>query len=103
MLWATLRNRVKNEVLPLPLLYALQDESVENELRKLLENRRSKVKIERIAKLALCTRQVQALKKEMATIVQDEIVALEALQTNKSLFKLLLRLPPHLTEAATKI
>ena len=61
-----LRNRIRNECVPIPVLYALQDPTVRNEISSLLEKPRlTKTGAEKIAKLVLHSEQIQELRKRM--------------------------------------
>jgi geranylgeranyl pyrophosphate synthase len=89
---AELWHRVRNETLPLPLLFALQDESVKNEILGLLHERMTWSRTERILDLALSTKQVRRLKREMRLRAKNEETALNALQGDAASFVLLLHL-----------
>ncbi len=89
---AELQNRAKNEVLPLPLLYALQDTAAKKQVETLLKGRLTKQKTRKIADLALKTNQVQILKKEMLTMARNEANLLKTIKGNTSELKLLLKL-----------
>ncbi len=87
-----LQNRAKNEILPLPLLYALQDPATEKQVETLLKGRLTKQKTEKIVALALKTKQVQTLKKEMRVMAKKEANLLQALKGDTHSLELLLQL-----------
>ena len=87
-----MKNRMKNEVPPLPLLYALQDVTVKPELTSLLQGRMTKQKAERVAEIVFGTEQVQELEKEMLSMKKIEEKLLETIRGKKEPFKLLLQL-----------
>ena len=89
---AELRNRWRNEVLPLPLFLAFHDESAKHEILGLLEQRLTNKNVKKINAAVLKTKQVTDLKVEMQLIAQKEEAALEALNCNREPFKMLLRL-----------
>ena len=86
-----LANRLKNEIMPLPLMYALEDVSVKKQIMALLQGRMTKQKAELVAELAMKTEQVKKLKKEMRSMVVAEEKLLEPIKVNVDVFKLLLR------------
>jgi len=85
-----LENRMKNEVLPLPLLYALQDPSANVKLISLLQGRIKKQIVKRIDELVLETERVQKLEAEMLLTKEREEKLLNTLNGNMEPFKLLL-------------
>ena len=87
-----LRNRVKNETLPLPLLYALQNESAKQKLLALLRSSITIERTERISELSLGTKEVRGLIKEMESIARNEQTTLKIINGNTVSFKLLLKL-----------
>jgi geranylgeranyl pyrophosphate synthase len=87
-----LKNRIKNETLPLPLLYALQDESVRKELLTLLKNSITIEKTSRIVELALGTEEVRKLKEEMCETAQKEEIRLKSKNWDVAPLTLLLKL-----------
>jgi geranylgeranyl pyrophosphate synthase len=87
-----LLHRAKNEVLPLPLLYAFQDKSVKKEVQDLLKSRLTKQRMARIFAVTMKTKQVQQLKIEMGDLARTEEKLLKAVEGNTEPFKLLLKL-----------
>jgi geranylgeranyl pyrophosphate synthase len=85
-----LDNRRKNEILPLPLLYALKDASANRQLTTLLQGKMTKKKAAKIAEIAKETEKVQALIEEMRNMVLDEEGYLEPIKFNVGSLKLLL-------------
>ncbi len=86
-----LANRLKNEIMPLPLLYALEDASVKKQIMALLQDRMTKQKAALVAELAMKTEQVKRLKKEVCSMVMAEEKLLEPIKVNVNVFKLLLQ------------
>lgn len=86
-----LSNRLKNEIMPLPLMYALEDVSVKKQIMPLLQGRMTKQTAELVAELAMKTEQVKKLKKEMIRMVVAEEKLLEPIKVNVDVFKLLLQ------------
>lgn len=66
-----LSNRLKKEVLPLPIILTLQDESKKAMLLRLLEQKISTVKIEKIVSLAFDSTETAVLLSEMKCIVEQ--------------------------------
>ncbi len=67
-----LTNRVKNECLPLPLLYAFQNEKKKDEIIQLLKKDRiTEQETDRILDLMMETREVEGLKTEMRLLVEQ--------------------------------
>jgi geranylgeranyl pyrophosphate synthase len=88
-----LKNRAKNEVLPLPVLWALQNKSAKPKIMKILERGLTRVAAEEIANLAMATSQVQELKRKMKLKANNDEQTLKSLpKTNGASFKMLLRL-----------
>ncbi|XHH10150.1 MAG: polyprenyl synthetase family protein [Candidatus Bathyarchaeia archaeon] len=87
-----LKGRLKNEILPLPLMYAYEDAVAKEKIQALLSERLNKQKIQAIAKIALETEQVKKLKQEMlAYELNEEKTVDSALSNNREAFKLLLK------------
>lgn len=89
---AELQNRAKNEVLPLPLLYALQNKKGAFTLQALLEGKLTKQKTRKIAELTLETKQVQTLKADMLVMAKNEAKLLKTIKGDIASFELLLQL-----------
>ncbi len=85
-----LKNRLKNEIMPLPLLCAFEDASAKEQILPLLQGRITKQKAELITELAMRTEQVQKLKKEMFDLAKAEENLLNVIKVNNEAFKLLL-------------
>jgi len=84
-------NRLKNEIMPLPLLYALEDASAKKQIMALMQGRMTKQKAQMVAEVAMKTEQVKKLKKEMCRMVVAEEKLLEPIKINVDAFKLLLQ------------
>ncbi|MCW4009600.1 MAG: polyprenyl synthetase family protein [Candidatus Bathyarchaeota archaeon] len=89
---AELKNRTKNETLPLPILYALQDKSVREEIIALLKKGVTVKRTEYLTELVMKNREVQNLQREMRATAEKEINSLSAVGGNTEPFKLLLQL-----------
>ena len=87
-----IENRMKNEVLPLPVLYALQDASANVELVSLLHGKLAKRSVNRIVEVVSRTKKVQELEEKMLLAKEHEENLLESLNGDKEPFKLLLDL-----------
>jgi len=69
-----LQNRIKNELLPLPMLYALQNSKIRNKIKPLIENSYlAKKDVDKIIKTILSSEEVQALKKDMQSMIRVEM------------------------------
>lgn len=69
-----LQNRIKNECLPLPLLYALQNPKILNEIKPFIESPNlAKVDADKIVKITLNSEEVKKLKKKIRLTVIDEL------------------------------
>jgi geranylgeranyl pyrophosphate synthase len=85
-------NRVKNECLPLPLLYALKDEEKKSELIRLIKMDRITEKTSQdLIELTDDINGIKKLKDEMHSLIEEEITSLKLLKRNKEAFKLLLQ------------
>jgi geranylgeranyl pyrophosphate synthase len=71
-----LRNRIKNECLPLPLLYAFQNKNIRNEIIPLLKIYDKKNILKKVAKKVIRTQEVAELKKKLQAMVDKEIAKL---------------------------
>ena len=86
-----LRNRIDNECLPLPILYAFRNPRKKSEVVRLL--RKSKIteqETQDILDLIMDTKEVQKLKKEMQSLITSENL-LSIIKTNINTFELLLQ------------
>ncbi|MEM3626991.1 MAG: polyprenyl synthetase family protein [Candidatus Bathyarchaeia archaeon] len=87
-----LRNRIKNECLPLPLLYALQNNEKKSDIIQILEkNEITKREIEKILDLVMDAKKVLALKEEMMLLTKEEEKLVNLTAKNRSVLKLMLR------------
>jgi geranylgeranyl pyrophosphate synthase len=86
-----LKSKLKNKILPLPLLYAAQDASVMIRINDLLKGRLSKQKVQSVTDIAFETEHVIKLRQELLATSQNEEKAIESLKTNKEIFQLLLK------------
>lgn len=86
-----LRNRAENEVLPLPILCAIQNKVVRQDLLALLKRNITTRKTEKIVELVTSTKEVEDLKREMQLLVQREENVLKTLKRNVEAFRLLLK------------
>ncbi|MEM5868294.1 MAG: polyprenyl synthetase family protein [Candidatus Aenigmatarchaeota archaeon] len=82
-----LKNRVENECLPLPLLYAFQTPGIRDEIIKILEKETiSESDAYKIVKIIMKTKGVQELKSKMHLQVKNEIKRLRLIR-NAKIFK----------------
>jgi geranylgeranyl pyrophosphate synthase len=86
-----LTNRYKNECLPLPVMMALQDNSIKAEIVQLLEKELTEKSVERILDLSIDFRETQALIEEMKKWVEYEISNLPTALRCREDFVLLLQ------------
>ena len=88
-----LGNRVKNECLPLPILYAFRNTRKKSEIIRLLrKDKMGEQEIEEILDLIMDMKEVQELKKEMQLLIEKEENVLNYyIKRNVGLLKLLLR------------
>lgn len=87
-----LRNRIKNECLPLPLLYALQNKEKKKDILRILEkNEITAREIEEILDLVMAADEIQELKAEMMLLAKNEEKIIDRMAKNKAVLKLLLR------------
>jgi heptaprenyl diphosphate synthase len=79
-----LRNRLKNECLPLPFLSALQNSHVRTEVLSLLKNMRfRRDRLEEAARIILKSQEVQKLKNEMRSLAEIDLNRMSTLQNEK--------------------
>jgi geranylgeranyl pyrophosphate synthase len=80
-----LNNRIQNECLPLPVLYALQDKN-STEIRRILSKRElSDGDITKLLDLVLESKQVRKLKNKMETLAKEACTLLLAIENRGSL------------------
>lgn len=81
-----LKNRIKNECLPLPVLYALQNPKLKNEIEAYIESGNFERKtLNRLKKLVLESEQVEELRKDLDHMVADGANCLEIVGNNVQL------------------
>jgi len=86
-----LRNRVKNECLPLPILYAFRNKGKKSEIVRLLrKDRMTEQETEEILDLIMDMKEVQELKKEMRSLIEKEENLLTHIKRNRKSLELLL-------------
>ncbi|MBN1244171.1 polyprenyl synthetase family protein [Candidatus Bathyarchaeota archaeon] len=89
-----LQNRLSNEVLPLPILYALQDLKLAGKIKPLIKNRTlGKKESNKIVKIVLGSKQAHSLRKELDLKIEKElkhIMSLRNSEAKKELVMLLL-------------
>ncbi|UCF45024.1 MAG: polyprenyl synthetase family protein [Candidatus Bathyarchaeota archaeon] len=82
-----LRNRFRNECLPLPILYAFQDPSRKKKIIQLLEQEEiTKAKLDKILDLVINAGEVRKLGKEMRFLVKEALRNLSIVRENQDLF-----------------
>ena len=87
-----LRNRVKKECLPLPILYALKDAKKADEIVRLVKKDPiSEEDGERLLDLVMDSKEAEELKQEMQANVEEQNHGLRKITTNRSIFVLLLQ------------
>lgn len=87
-----LRNRFKNECLPLPVLYAFQDADRKNRIIQLLEKEKiTEEEAERTLDLVINAESNRKLGKELHVFMDEAIRSLRHINKNKDLFVLLLK------------
>jgi geranylgeranyl pyrophosphate synthase len=85
-------HRAKHEVLPFPILCAMQDNAVKKEVLQLLQNRMTTKRADHIVELAMGTKQVQSLMRQMRQKAKQQEAALNQLKGGKTIFVSLLEL-----------
>ena len=79
-------NRIKNECLPLPMLYALQNPKVRNEVEAFIESGNFERKtLNRLKKLVLESEQVDEFRKDLNRMVADGVNCLDSVGNNVQL------------------
>jgi geranylgeranyl pyrophosphate synthase len=95
------KSRLKNECLPLPVLYAFQDEQRKNMILPLLSRKRlRKNDFQEIVSLVMKSMEVQKLKNEVKSLVEDSLIRLDTISSQKvreELHTLLLAIPEIFT------
>ena len=87
-----LRNRFKNECLPLPVLCAFQDADKKNKIIQLLEKEKiTEEEAERTLNLVINAESNRKLGKELRVFMDEAIRSLRHINKNKDLFVLLLK------------
>jgi geranylgeranyl pyrophosphate synthase len=85
------KSKLKNKILPLPVLYAAQDVSAMIKINALLQGKLTKEKTQTIADIAMETEQVKKLRQEMLLLSQNEEKAIDSIEKHKDVFKLILK------------
>ncbi|MEM2780786.1 MAG: polyprenyl synthetase family protein [Candidatus Bathyarchaeia archaeon] len=88
-----LRNRIKNECLPLPLLYALKStKEKRGEIIRIIETGKITEKTsQHLVELINCMDEIQRLKDEMHSLVKETANSLKPIKRNRTTLKLLLQ------------
>jgi len=87
-----LRNRFKNECLPLPILYAFQNDPAKGEILSLLEkNEFTETELEKIVDLVVNSPEIHKLWDYMRTSVEKAIQTLSGLRNNVEIMDQLLK------------
>jgi heptaprenyl diphosphate synthase len=75
-----LENRIKNECLPLPILYALQNPKLKSEVETYIQSGNFERKtLNRLKKLVLKSEEVEELRKDLNRMVADEVNCLKSM------------------------
>jgi geranylgeranyl pyrophosphate synthase len=86
-----IRNRAKNECLPLPILYVFQDATKKSEIAHLLKKSEiTEEDVYKILDLIEETKEIQNLKKEMLSLIESGYLSLHGTIKEDKAFKLLL-------------
>jgi geranylgeranyl pyrophosphate synthase len=86
-----LKGKLKNKILPLPMLFAAQDASAMMKINGLLQCKLTKQTTQTISDIALATEPVKKLLQEMLILSQNQAKAIESIKTHKEIFKLILQ------------
>jgi geranylgeranyl diphosphate synthase type I len=86
-----LRNRVQNECLPLPILYAFRNTRKKREIVQLFKSELAEQETRVILNLVIDTKEVQELKEYMQLLIRKEEDSLSYMKRNKNTLHLLLR------------
>jgi geranylgeranyl pyrophosphate synthase len=84
-------SKIKNKILPLPVLFAAQDNSAILKINSLLQGKLTKRKAQSIVDIALETEPVKKLLKEILTLSQKQEKAIHKIKNNKDVLKLILK------------
>ena len=83
--YSEFQNRLKNECPPLPMLYALQNPEIKNEIKPLIERANlTKKDINKIVKTILGSKEIQELKNDTYLLVREEAQRVSTMQRNES-------------------
>lgn len=94
-----LQNRINNECLPLPMLYALQNSSIREEVKTYIgDSRHERRKLSMIRKRVLGSEQVGLLKKDLELSIRDGLKYLQTIGDNIYLKQLALLLRATMTD-----
>jgi geranylgeranyl diphosphate synthase type I len=86
-----LKNRVEKEVLPLPIIAALQDPNKKDKIITLLTRRElTETEVEQILDLVMSSKEARKIKKRMRLLVKEGCQQVNFASRNKETFKLLL-------------
>ncbi|MEM3550639.1 MAG: polyprenyl synthetase family protein [Candidatus Bathyarchaeia archaeon] len=86
-----LMNRYRNELPPLPILYALKDEKKKNKINSMIQKKHiSQEDASALVKLILNSEEVRKLKKKMQSLIENELKLLKPLKINRKTLKLIL-------------
>ncbi|MEM3701003.1 MAG: polyprenyl synthetase family protein [Candidatus Bathyarchaeia archaeon] len=81
-----LKNRARNECLPLPLLHAFQNTETKNKVVEILrKNEITNQEVQEILDLVLGAREVEELKKEMRSLIKQEKNLLQGIKRNSNI------------------
>ena len=87
-----LKNRYKNECLPLPMLYAFRDASLKSQiLAKLEQGQMTETELEKLLELIVNSDEVHELVREMETSIQKTSAELTFITKNREIFVNLLK------------
>ena len=82
--YSELQNRVSNEVLPLPILYGLQDLKIAKEIKPLIKNRKlGKKESKKIAKIVSGSKQAHSLRKDLHEKIEEELQRIKSLRNRE--------------------
>jgi len=82
---AELQNRVSNEILPLPILCALQDLELAGKIKPLIKNRKlGRKESNKIVKIVLESPQARSLRKELDLTIEKELKRIKPLQNSEA-------------------
>lgn len=85
MNFSELKNRIKNEMLPYPIICAFENETIKKTIRPIIENNKfSKNEIKYIANMILNTPEVKNLKIELSELAEKELINNPLLKDSKA-------------------